>query len=213
MIELSAEQARVIGSLLEKELATPQQYPLTLNSLVLACNQSTSRDPVVAYSEREVDDVLVGLKEAGLVRFVHPSHGGRVTKYRQVLDEVLELDRGEKALLAVLLLRGAQTLTELRSRTERMAEFASLDDVETALDRLAARSPDPLVVRFAPRAGMREARYAHLLSGEGVDVSSPQAPRARNDDRVGALEDEVRTLREELTALRAAFESLRGQLE
>ena len=209
VLELTPEQARVVGSLAEKELATPQQYPLTLNSLVLACNQSTSREPVVSYAESEVERVLVGLKDAGLVRFVHPSHGGRTTKYRHVLHEVLALERGEVALLAVLLLRGPQTVNELRSRTERMADFASPADVEAVLDGLAARD-EPLVLRLERQAGMREARWAHLLSGEVADVpaaSSPSSsPRPRSDDRLAALEDEVRALRAEFDAFRASFE-------
>lgn len=207
MIELTPEQARVVGSLVEKELATPQQYPLTRNSLVLACNQATSREPVVSYTEGEVERELAALKDAGLVRFVHPMHGGRVTKYRHVLDERLSLERRELALLAVLLLRGPQTANELRSRTERMADFSSPADVEAALDGLAGRA-EPLVVRLEPRAAMREARWAHLLSGEVVDVPVPAslAPRSRNDDRLAALEDEVRSLRAEFDAFRASFE-------
>jgi uncharacterized protein YceH (UPF0502 family) len=214
-MELTPAQARIIGSLIEKQLATPQQYPLTLNSLVLACNQTTNREPVTSYPEREVEDVLGGLKDAGLVRYVHPSHGGRVTKYRQVLEERLDLSVEELAVLCVMLLRGPQTVNELRSRTERLASFSSVDDIESVLDALAARS-DPLVVRFERQPGMREPRWMHLLSGEPVDVpvaasSSPAWPssspgRGRNDDRLAALEDEVRTLRAEFDAFRASFE-------
>lgn len=211
MVELTPEQARVVGSLIEKELATPQQYPLTRNSLVLACNQTTSRDPVVSYTDGEVDRVLVVLKDAGLVRFVHPSHGGRTTKYRQVLHERLSLSREELALVAVLLLRGPQTVNELRARTERMAEFSSSADVESTLEGLAGRD-EPLVVRVERQPGAREARWAHLLSGEVVDVpvapmaSASPPPRNRPDDRLAALEDEVRALRAEFDAFRASFE-------
>lgn len=210
-LELTPEQARVVGSLIEKQLATPQQYPLTLNSLVLACNQSTNREPVTSYGEREIDDVLAGLKDAGLVRFVHPSHGGRVTKYRQVLEERLELSGSELAVLSVMLLRGPQTVNELRTRTERLASFSSADEVESVLESLRARA---MVVQFERQPGMREPRWMHLLSGEPVDVpvaptpsSSSAAPaRGRNDDRLAALEDEVRTLRAEFDAFRASFE-------
>jgi uncharacterized protein YceH (UPF0502 family) len=208
-------QARVVGSLIEKQLATPQQYPLTLNSLVLACNQTTNREPVTSYGEREIEDVLAGLKDAGLVRFVHPSHGGRVTKYRQVLEERLELSGPELAVLCVMLLRGPQTVNELRTRTERLASFTSSDEVESLLAALAAR-PDPLVVRFERQPGMREPRWMHLLSGEAVDVpvtASPAPARGRNDDRLAALEDDVQALRDELTKLRDSFESLRAQFE
>jgi len=209
-LELTPVQARVVGSLVEKQLATPQQYPLTLNSLVLACNQTTNREPVTSYGEREVDDVLAGLKDVGLVRFVHPSHGGRVTKYRQVLEERLDLSVEELAVLCVMLLRGPQTVNELRARTERLASFSSSDEVESVLAALAAR-PEPLVVRFERQPGMREPRWMHLLSGEPVDVpvvaaSSPAASRSRNDDRLAALEDEVQRLRAEFDAFRASFE-------
>lgn len=208
-LELTPVQARVVGSLIEKQLATPQQYPLTLNSLVLACNQTTNREPVTSYGEREIDDVLAGLKDVALVRFVHPSHGGRVTKYRQVLEERLELSVEELAVLCVMLLRGPQTVNELRTRTERLASFSSLDDVESVLDGLAARS-EPLVVRFERQPGMREPRWMHLLSGEPEDVpvavSSSSPARGRNDDRLAALEDEVRILRAEFDAFRASFE-------
>ncbi len=214
-LELTPVQARVVGSLIEKQLATPQQYPLTLNSLVLACNQTTNREPVTSYGEREIDGVLAGLKDAGLVRFVHPSHGSRVTKYRQVLEERLELSGRELAVLSVMLLRGPQTVNELRTRTERLASFSSADEVEQVLAALAAR-PDPLVVRFERQAGMREPRWMHLLSGEAVDVPvtvSSSPARGRNDDRLAALEDEVQALRDELTKLRDSFESLRAQFE
>lgn len=209
-VTLTPEQARVVGSLIEKQLATPQQYPLTLNSLVLACNQTSNREPVVSYGEGEVSRLVDGLKEAGLVRFVHPSHGGRVTKYRQVLEERLDLSTEELAVLCVVLLRGPQTVNELRTRTERLASFSSADDVEHVLDGLASRSPDALVVQFERQAGMREPRWMHLLSGEPVDVvaaPSASAPaRPRNDDRLAALEDEVRTLRADFDAFRASFE-------
>src|ERR1700722_5530568 len=124
-MKLSAQEARVLGSLVEKELTTPQQYPLTLKSLVGACNQATNRDPVVDYGEGTVMSVLNALKERRLVRFVLPSHGRTAVRYRHVLGEALALDQRQCALLAVLLLRGPQTIGELRSRTERMADFDS----------------------------------------------------------------------------------------
>jgi uncharacterized protein YceH (UPF0502 family) len=164
-MRLGAEQGRVIGSLIEKQLTTPQQYPLTLNALVLACNQVSNRDPVVSYQERLVDETLVSLKDAGLVRFVHPSHGRSVIRYRQVLDERLGLDNQELALVGVLLLRGAQTAGELRSRTERMAEFEGVGSVERDLERLSAL-PEPLVVRLSRRPGQKEDRWTQLLTAE-----------------------------------------------
>jgi uncharacterized protein YceH (UPF0502 family) len=161
-MRLGAEQGRVIGSLIEKQLTTPQQYPLSLNALVLACNQVSNRDPVVQYDERLVDDTLVSLKDAGLVRFVHPSHGRSVIRYRQVLDERLGLDNQELALVGVLLLRGAQTPGELRSRTERMADFDGVGAIERDLERLGAL-PEPLVARLSRRPGQKEDRWTQLL--------------------------------------------------
>src|SRR5580693_4818031 len=136
VVELNPIEARVIGSLAEKQLTTPQQYPLTLNALVLACNQSSNRDPVVAYDEEGFVEALSSLKEAGLLRFVHPGHGRSATRYRQVIDERFGLDARGLSVMAVLMLRGPQTVGELRARTERMADFGSLSDVEAELQRL-----------------------------------------------------------------------------
>jgi uncharacterized protein YceH (UPF0502 family) len=169
-MRLGAEQGRVIGSLIEKQLTTPQQYPLSLNALVQACNQVSNRNPVVSYDEREVDETLVSLKEAGLVRFVHPSHGRSVTRYRQVLDERLGLDTSQLALVAVLLLRGAQTAGELRTRTERMAAFEGITGLEAELARLAG-GPEPLVARLPRRPGQKEERWAHLLMDAGEETA------------------------------------------
>jgi uncharacterized protein YceH (UPF0502 family) len=167
-VQLDAEEGRVIGSLIEKQLTTPQQYPLTLNSLVLACNQSSNRDPVVSYDERTVEQTLTALKTAGLVRFVHPSHGRSVIRYRQVLDERLALDETELALVGVLLLRGPQTVGELRIRTERMATFDGITGVETELGRLLAQ-PEPLVARLPRRPGQKEERWIQLLAAVAVN--------------------------------------------
>jgi uncharacterized protein YceH (UPF0502 family) len=203
-VELGVEERRVVGSLIEKELATPQQYPLTLNALVAACNQSSNRFPVVAYDERLVESTVLGLKEKGLTRVVHPSHGRSATRYRQVLHEVLHLEQAELALVGVLMLRGAQTVNELRTRTERMAEFADLNEVERTLDALAARD-ESLVVRIPRQPGQREDRYAHLLGGE-LDVApaaaTPAPPRA----------DQLADLREEVAALRRDLDEIRTQL-
>src|SRR3954464_9988336 len=169
-MELGAEEVRIIGSLIEKELTTPQQYPLTLNALMLACNQTSNRNPVVTYDERTVEDTVIGLKDKGLTRIVHPSHGRSVTRYRQVLHEALYLESEELAVLGVMMLRGPQTLNELKTRTDRAADFADLDAGGRPVDRLAARE-EPLVVRIGRRPGQREDRYAHLLGGE-VDVTA-----------------------------------------
>jgi len=206
-MELGAEELRIIGSLIEKELTTPQQYPLTLNALVAACNQTSNRNPVVTYDERLVEGTVLGLKDQGLARVVHPSHGRSATRYRQILHEALYLEQPELAVLGVMMLRGSQTLNELKTRTERASDFADLDAVERTLDALAARE-DPLVVRVPRQPGQREDRYAHLLGSE-VDVTqieapapSPRAPRS----------EELTDLREEVAALRRDLDDLRREL-
>lgn len=169
---LDPVEGRVIGSLAEKQLTTPQQYPLTLNALVLACNQTSNRHPVVDFDETLVEAALSSLKAAGWVRFVHPSHGRSVMRYRQVLDERLGLDERRLALVAVLLLRGPQTAGELRARTERMAQFESIDSVEADLSRLAAEA-EPLVVRLPRQPGQKEERWVQLLTPAEAGVPGP----------------------------------------
>ena len=212
MEDLTDTEVRVIGCLIEKQKTTPQYYPLTLNALVTACNQSSNRYPVVSYDDATVQDALTSLRERGVTRIVY-STSNRATKYRHVLDEVLELDEDgqEIAVLAVLMLRGPQTVGELRTRTERMAEFSSLGEVEATLERLAQRET-PLVVRLERQASQKEARYAHLLSGEPVmpEVSYTQAASAEpRADRIAALEAEVAELRDEVAKVRAELEEMR----
>ena len=231
-------EARVVGSLVEKQLTTPQQYPLTLNSLTLACNQSSNRDPVVSFSESRVQAALDSLKQRGLVRFVLPSHGRSVVRYRHVLDEKLALDARQLSLVAVLLLRGAQTVGELRSRTERMARFESTAEVESDLDGLA-RWDDPLVARLPRQPGQKEERWTQLLTPAAGDGSalgrtegsaleqsergggspagnSAVAPaRAGSDDRTASADGagrELAELKETLAALRAEVEMLREEV-
>jgi uncharacterized protein len=223
-MELNPVQARVIGSLAEKQLTTPQQYPLTLNALVLACNQTSNRDPVVAYDESLVDDALSSLKDAGLLRFVHPGHGRSATRYRQVLDERFGLDPRGLSLLAVLLLRGPQTVGELRTRTERMADFTRLDEVEAELQRFAG-GPEPLVSRLSRRPGQKEERWAHLLAGEATEMDTDSAGRAVTDaaadavrsvslgDAVASLRADVDALREEVQRINAIVEELRSAFD
>ena len=166
-MDLSAAEARVLACLIEKEMAVADSYPLTLNALRLACNQSTNRHPVVAYDDRTVEAALLSLKSMGLVRFVHPSHGGRTIRYRHSADERWRMSPAELGVLAVLVLRGAQTTNEVRARAERHLEGddgpVSADEV---LDALAARSPDPFAVRLERRPGEREARWAHALTDD-----------------------------------------------
>jgi len=208
-VELDAEEVRILGCLVEKQLATPQQYPLTLNALVAACNQASNRDPVVHYDHRTVESAVASLKDKGLVRFDHPSHGRSATRYRQGLDEVFDIEgTGDVALLALLLLRGAQTAGELRARTERMATFSNSSEVEERLDALASR-PDALVARMAREPGHREVRYTHLLGGGGHPTDDSPAvdgdvvSLASLADEVAGLRAEVESLREDVAALTA----------
>lgn len=170
-MELTPEEARVVGSLAEKALATPQYYPLTHNALVNACNQSNNRDPVVTYDAATVDAALDGLRAKGAARVIHAGGGNRTTKYRHVLDEALGVDARELALLAVLLLRGPQTLNELRTRTERMADFGGPGGVEHDLERLAARE-EPLVELLEREPGRREPRWRTTLTAREEPATS-----------------------------------------
>jgi uncharacterized protein len=227
-VPLSPEEARVLGCLLEKERTTPDAYPLSLNALVSACNQSTNRSPIVQYREDTVETALDALRERGFVRRgVYP--GSRVIKYRHALDEALGVGGAETALLCVLLLRGPQTPGELKSRTERLHPFRDLAAVDDALDRLSGRD-EPLARRLAREPGQKEARVRELLTGGGGTVRArvpDDAPvewkptadpdgavaepgaapgdERRLTDRVAALEDELAALRAELEALRAGL--------
>ena len=175
---LRSEEARVLASLIEKEAATPDSYPLTLNALRLACNQSTNRHPVVAYDDRTVEAALLSLKSMGLVRFVHPAHGGRTVRYRHAADERWRMSPAELAVLSVLVLRGPQTVAEVKARTERHRDGGPT--VEEILDTLAGRSPEPFAVRLERRPGEREARFAHLLLGEVDEAANDAAGHGRS---------------------------------
>jgi uncharacterized protein len=209
-MDLSPEEVRVLGCLMEKQVATPDQYPLSLNSLVLACNQSTNRDPVVHYGESSVDAALASLRQRGLTRVVH-SPSNRVPKHRHVADDVLELDERAQAVLTVMMLRGPQTPGELKGRTERLYPFVDLAAVEATIDELAARA-EPLVVRLTRRPGQKETRFAHLLSGPVAD--DPEIIRSSDDepavrvrlDRIGELEARVDALEAEVRRLRELFD-------
>jgi len=182
MIELDTVQVRVLGCLLEKERTVPDSYPMTLNGLVTACNQSSNRYPVVSYDAATVQRTLDGLKDAGLVRFVHPSHGERTTKFRQVIDERLALLPTEAAVLSVLFVRGPQTPAEIRTRSERLHAFDTVEEVEAALDGLARRD-DPLVRQL-------DKRWTHVF--EQVEPITGDAPAASG--RAGALEERIAAL-------------------
>ncbi len=209
--ELTAAEQRVLGCLIEKRWTTPDQYPLSLNALRLACNQSTNRDPVTDYPEATVSEAAQRLSKYGLARLAS-GHGSRATKYRHLAEEALGLGREELSALAVLLLRGPQTPGELKARTERMAPLGSLDDVERVLSVLIERG---YARRLERRPGQKEDRFEQLLGGEGETGAAPPAPApttvaaapgAQCDGdiaaRIEALEAEVASLREELSALR-----------
>ena len=210
MIRLDVVEGRVVGSLIEKQLTTPQQYPLSLNSLALACNQTSNRDPVVSYSEAEVQTALDSLKAKGLVRFVLPSHGRSVVRYRHVLDEKLALDARQLSLLGVLLLRGPQTVGELRTRTERMADFDGITAVESDLEGLT-KWEEPLVARLPRRPGQKEERWGQLLGEE--PEGGFRLDRDTSDERPAPAGGALVALREEVDKLRAEVESLRQELD
>jgi len=191
-MELTAPEMRVLGCLIEKQATTPDYYPMSLNSIVMACNQRSNREPVVDYTESEVQDALDGLRERGLARTVH-GKGDRVLKYKHVADDTLEINTAQKALLAVLLLRGPQTAGELRTRTGRYCEFSGLDEVTSELAALAGRD-EPLAERLERRPGEKEPRYSHLLGGMPVDLA-PAIPADLESTRVEQLEAELRELR------------------
>jgi uncharacterized protein YceH (UPF0502 family) len=216
-LELSDPQTRVLGCLLEKQATTPDVYPLTLKALTTACNQTSSRDPVVDYDPNLVETTCQALKAKGLLRVVHPASGERATKYRQILDEQLGLDEAEKAVLCVLMLRGAQTVSELRTRTERMHRFDGPDEVEAVLAALAARTDRPLVRRLERAPGQREARWIQLLQHdvEGRAAAAASAPSSGGGSRATAapgrvdeLEARVAQLERRLAQVVAALDGL-----
>lgn len=214
---LTETEARVLGSLVEKQLTTPEYYPLTLNALVNACNQKNNREPVVAYDESTVSRCLENLRDRNLV-YVFYGSTSRVPKYKHMLPSVYDLDPAETAIMDVMLLRGPQTLGELRTRTERLHGFSGLGEIQETLDGLARRD-DPLVVRLPIQPGQKEARFAHLLSGE-IDVEAfavTQAARSTRShvdaERMDKLEEEVVGLRAQVEELKQTFEEFKKQFE
>ncbi len=210
VVELAPLEIRILGCLAEKAVTTPDNYPLSTNALVNACNQTSNRDPVMAATEREVDQAVLALRTAGLARTVT---GGRTNKHRHVVDEAWGLDPAETAVLGVLFLRGAQTTGELRGRTERWHHFADLDEVEDTLERLAAR-PDPLVRQSERMPGQKERRWTHLCGQDGepapvqADVAPPPQSATRPSPIAGAGDAELAALRTEVDELRRAVDRL-----
>jgi uncharacterized protein len=206
---LTPEEVRVLGSLMEKELSTPEYYPLTLNALLAACNQKTSRDPVVLYDEKLVLGVLEGLRER---RLVWQSDSGRVSRYEELFVKNSRLDDSEAAVLCVLMLRGLQTAGEIKAHTERLFAFDSVERLNETLDALAEAG---YIVKAPRQPGRKESRYAHLLSGQ-QGFSRPESATSfacpagapEDDERIAALEEEIRSLRRDFDDLRltvAAF--------
>ena len=217
-MNLTEIETRVLGSLIEKDITTPDYYPLSLNALVNACNQKNNRDPVMTLDESAVRDALSSLQEK---RMAGPASGAdsRVTKFEHRLQEVFNFDRREIAVVCVLLLRGAQTPGELRGRTERMYHFDALEDVVATLDRLALREP-PLACVLPRQPGTKESRYMHLFSGEAPAYDPAEAaPHAAapaghsTADRLAQLEEEVAELRRELADVQAQLAAFRKQFE
>jgi uncharacterized protein YceH (UPF0502 family) len=213
---LNDEDVRVLGSLAEKELTTPENYPLSLNALTNACNQLSNRDPVVEYDEATVKAAVDRLRKYSLVRSIQRADA-RVMKYMHLMGDALNFDRPEIAVMCVLMLRGPQTVGEIRTRTARLFDFQSLEEVEATLNALAVRTPSPLVTRLERQPGQKEARFAHLLSGEVAAASPPsgQAASAIRDDtdRLDALENTVELLHSEVMDLRAELAELKRLLE
>lgn len=204
----SPEDVRILGCLIEKSRTTPDDYPLTANALMRAANQTTSRDPVVDYDVGLVERTAADLKARGFVRFVHTPSGRATTRYRHVVDEHLGLDAAETAVLGLLMLRGAQTLSELKTRSERWHSFASPDDVAEVLGRLARRD-DPLVVLLERQVGQKEVRWTHLLYGEPLlpDPSSASGGAGGGGAaaRIAELEARVEELAASLAEVRGAL--------
>lgn len=206
---LDAVEVRVLGALIEKEATTPEYYPLSLNALVNACNQKSNRDPVVSFDEETVEDAILRLREKKLALTITGS--GRVNKYAQRISETLNLGRRELAVLCTLLLRGPETLGEIKDRSERMFAFADSEEAESVLTRLSELPTSALVTKLPRQPGQKEARYTHLLAGEPVlDVAAE--PTSTPPTRVGQLEQELQRLRAEFDELKNRFDKLESDL-
>ena len=218
---LNDVDVRVLGSLIEKQVTTPEYYPLTLNALDNACNQLSNRHPVVSYDDKTVARALESLRGKNLAYIFYGSDS-RVPKYKQMLTDLLKLSPPETAVMCVLMLRGPQTAGEIRSRTGRLHDFAELSEVEATLEGLIGREPDPLVARLARQPGRKESRYAHLLSGEvRVEEEEQRQPRVEaataavraEEERIARIEEEVSGLRHEVEELRQQLDAFRRQFE
>lgn len=210
-VVLDPIEVRVLGSLIEKEATTPDYYPLSLNALVNACNQKSNRDPVIDYDEDTVYQAVDSLREKRLALTI--VGGSRVNKYAQRISETLNLGRKELAVLCVLLLRGPQTLGEIKDRSERLFSFEDLEETERALEKLAEWPNMPLAKKLPRQPGQKESRYAHLLSGEpSATVWAEVAAAPPATGKLAQVEQEVRQLRAELDELKRRFDDLESQL-
>jgi uncharacterized protein len=216
---LTPTEVRVLGALSEKEITTPEYYPLTVNALTIACNQRNNRNPVTAYSEQEVEEALNELRAKNLAYVFHGSTS-RVPKYKHVAAQVLELDGAEIAVLCALMLSGPQTVGEIRTRASRLYSFADLDQVEETLRALTTRQPDALVIKLPRQAGQKEVRFAQLLAGQpevepaAAEEAAPRTSRrAHEEERIEKLEQTVEGLATEFEKLRTQFEAFRKQFE
>jgi uncharacterized protein YceH (UPF0502 family) len=208
---LTPPELRVLGALIEKENTVPETYPLSLNGLLVACNQKSSRYPVVEYEESDIYQAIDGLRHLGFAAEI--TGGSRVTKYAQRFTEKLNMGRRETAILCVLMLRGQQTLGEIKGRTERIYSFGDLDEVETVVHKLMSREDGALIQEFAPARGMKEARFGQTLGGFAEQAIAEPAAAATaaggsTAERISNLESEVSELRREVAALRATLESV-----
>src|ERR1041385_5582985 len=216
---LNEIEVRVLGSLIEKQITTPEYYPLTVNALIAACNQKNNRNPVTSFNEGEVEDALYSLRDKNLAYVFHGSTS-RVPKYKHVVPEVMHLSPPEVAAMCVLMLSGPQTVGEIRTRGSRMYEFSGLEEVEETLRGLASREDEPLVMKLPRQPGQKDARFVHLLSGapdiEALNESAPAertARRAPDHDRVTALEQQVEALTQQVAGLSEQFEAFKKQFE
>ncbi len=211
--QLTETEARIVGALVEKQLTTPEYYPLTMNALIAACNQKTNREPVVSFDEPTVSRSLEDLRDKNIV-YVFYGSTSRVPKYKHMLPQVYELEPSETAVICVLMLRGPQTIGEIKERTGRLYDFRDLNDVNETLESLAKRD-EPLIVKLERAPGQKEARYAHLLSGEVTSYTPPErvSRGTANDERLEKLEQELESVKSELSSFKQEFEDFKKQFE
>jgi uncharacterized protein YceH (UPF0502 family) len=216
---LTEIEIRVLGSLIEKQITTPEYYPLTLNALTAACNQKNNRSPVMSLSEGEVEQALDSLRDQNLAYVFHGSTS-RVPKFKHVAPEVLQLNPAELAAMCVLMLSGPQTVGEIRTRGSRLYDFKGLEEVDEILHALSTRESDALVMKLPRQSGQKDARFVHLLSGEpAVEATTEIVPPSRaarrepEPDRVSKLEEQVQSLTQQIENLTAQFEEFKKQFE